>query len=159
MAPGPAWPRALRGPIVVEDLDLRHRANQARSRAKRERRTVPFSSFADSDPAAPAVDPDRFLPADDPRWPGWWDEHPRSWEDIPEERCLARETRSVVERAIEQLPPGQRLVITLRDIEGWTAADACSVLDISETNQRVLLHRARSRVRRALESYFDEEAR
>jgi RNA polymerase sigma-70 factor (ECF subfamily) len=132
-------------------------ANQARSRTKREGRTIPLSSFADPDPAAPAVEPDRFLPADDPRWPRWWDEYPRSWDGIPEERCLARETRATVERAIEELPPGQRLVISLRDVEGWTAAEACSVLSISETNQRVLLHRARSRVRRALESYFDEE--
>lgn len=132
-------------------------ANQARSRAKRERRTVPFSSFADPGPDVPAVEPERFLPADDPRWPRRWDEHPRSWDGIPEERCLAKETRAAVERAIEELPPGQRLVITLRDVEGWTAAEACSVLDVSETNQRVLLHRARSRVRKALEIYFDKE--
>lgn len=132
-------------------------ANQARSRTRREGRTVPFSSLADPDPATPAVNADRFLPADDPRRPRWWDAHPRAWDGIPEERCLAKETRAVVERAIEVLPPGQRLVITLRDVEGWTAAEACSVLDISETNQRVLLHRARSRVRRALETYFDEE--
>lgn len=132
-------------------------ANLARSRAKRERWSLPFSSLEDRGPAAPSVEPERFLPADHPRWPGWWDEHPRSWHDDPEERLLAAETRAVVKAAIDELPAGQRLVITLRDVEGWTAAEACSVLHITDTNQRVLLHRARSQVRRSLERYLDEE--
>jgi RNA polymerase sigma-70 factor (ECF subfamily) len=79
---------------------------------------------------------------------------PRAW---PEDRLLAKETRSVVERAIERLPPSQRTVITLRDVEGWTADEVRNALELSETNQRVLLHRARAKVRRALEQYLSEE--
>ena len=132
-------------------------ANQAKTRAVSERRAIPFSALAGSEPSEPAVGPERFLPADHPRWPRWWNGYPRSWDDIPEDRLMARETRAVIDRAVEELPAGQRLVISLRDIEGLTAEETCSVLELSETNQRVLLHRARSRVRRALESHFDEE--
>jgi RNA polymerase sigma-70 factor (ECF subfamily) len=62
----------------------------------------------------------------------------------------------VVEQAIEQLPPAQRAVISLRDVEGWSSEDVCNGLGVTETNQRVLLHRARSKVRRALEDYLSE---
>ena len=79
---------------------------------------------------------------------------PRAW---PEDSLLASETLSVIERAIERLPPSQRTVITLRDVEGWTADEVRNALELSETNQRVLLHRARSKVRRALEQYLLEE--
>jgi RNA polymerase sigma-70 factor (ECF subfamily) len=79
---------------------------------------------------------------------------PRAW---PEDRLLAKETLSVVERAIERLPPSQRTVITLRDVEGWTADEVRNALELSETNQRVLLHRARAKVRHALEQYLSEE--
>ncbi len=129
--------------------------NQAKSRAERERRTIPFSAVAPPD--VPAVEPERFLPADHPRWPRWWDEYPSAWDDIPEDRLVGEETVEVVRRAIEGLPRTQRIVITLRDVDGLSAPEACSVLGITETNQRVLLHRARSRVRRALERYLDEE--
>ncbi len=76
---------------------------------------------------------------------------------MPEERLLLRETRACLEKAIEALPASQRTIITLRDIEGWTSNEACSFLGISEANQRVLLHRARSKVRGTLEKYFEEE--
>lgn len=131
--------------------------NQAKSKAAKERRAVPFSALSDPATAEPAVGPERFLPADHPKWPRWWNGYPENWEEVPEDRFMARETRAVVDQAIQELPANQRLVITLRDIEGLTAEEACSVLDVSETNQRVLLHRARSRVRRELERYFDEE--
>lgn len=158
-----AWLGVLRGIAAFEGRSSVRTwiyailGNLARTRATRERRSLPFSLLEERAPTKPAVEPERFLPADHPGWPSWWDAHPRSWEDMPEKRLLAAETRAVVERAVECLPPGQRLVITLRDIQGWTAAEACSVLRITQTNQRVLLHRARSHVRRALERYFDEE--
>src|SRR5256884_4241316 len=128
--------------------------NIAKTRGQRERRTVPFSALErpDAVPEA-AVDADRFLPPDHERWPGHWASRPEPW---PEERLLAAETRAVVERAIDELPPAQRAVISLRDIEGWSSEEARNALGISETNQRVLLHRARSKVRQALEDYLTE---
>jgi RNA polymerase sigma-70 factor (ECF subfamily) len=128
--------------------------NIAKTRGQREGRTVPFSAL-DRPDAVPesAVDPDRFLAADHERWPGHWSSKPQPW---PEERLLAAETREVVDRAIERLPPAQRAVISLRDVEGWSSDEARNALGVSETNQRVLLHRARSKVRQALEDYFME---
>jgi RNA polymerase sigma-70 factor (ECF subfamily) len=123
--------------------------NKAKTRGVRERRTVPFSSFVgDGDEDGTAVDADRF--ARD----GHWTAPPRG---VPEERLLAGEARAVVEEAIEALPENQRAVITLRDVEGLSAEEACNVLGLSETNQRVLLHRARAKVRAAFERYLEEE--
>ncbi len=132
--------------------------NCAKTRARREGRSIPFSSLADidTDNAEHAVNPDRFLPADH-QWSGHWISFPSNWQEMPEERLLSRETRARINRAIEALPPNQREIITLRDIEGWTAEETCALLGISEVNQRVLLHRARSKVRRVLEKYFEEE--
>ncbi|TME11974.1 MAG: sigma-70 family RNA polymerase sigma factor [Chloroflexi bacterium] len=131
--------------------------NRAITRAQREGRSIPFSSL--SDPytvlAEPAVDPDRFLPADH-QWSGHWVSFPANWQEMPEDRLLSQETHACVERAIEALPPNQREIIILRDIEGWTSEETCSFLGISEGNQRVLLHRARSKVRDVLEKYFQE---
>jgi RNA polymerase sigma-70 factor (ECF subfamily) len=130
-------------------------ANTARTRAVREQRSVPFSSLAggEEDPQGASVDPDRFLPADHDRWPGHWAVGPTPW-PTPEEGLLSGETREVILSAIEALPPAQRSVITLRDIEGWPSDEVCDALELSEGNQRVLLHRARSKVRAALERYF-----
>ena len=132
--------------------------NCAITRAQREGRSIPFSSLPNSDPdlAEPAVDPDRFLPADH-QWTGHWVSFPSNWQEMPEERLLSRETRACLEKAIEALPPSQRQIIILRDIEGWASEETCSFLGISEGNQRVLLHRARSKVRGILEKYFEEE--
>jgi RNA polymerase sigma-70 factor (ECF subfamily) len=130
--------------------------NIARTRSKRESRSVPFSSVAPADDDGPAVEPDRFQGPADPN-PGAWSEPPRSWEGVPEERLLSKEVRAVIEQAIETLPESQRSVIVLRDVDGWSPEEVCNVLSISETNHRVLLHRARSKVRRALEQYFDQE--
>jgi RNA polymerase sigma-70 factor, ECF subfamily len=131
--------------------------NRAITRGQRERRSIPFSSLVDAeaDHAEPAVDPSRFRPPGS-QWAGGWLEPPRSWDPIPEDRLLSDETLAVITGAIDQLPAGQRSVITLRDVQGFGSQEACNVLEISETNQRVLLHRARSRVRRALERYFDD---
>jgi RNA polymerase sigma-70 factor (ECF subfamily) len=130
--------------------------NIAITRAAHERRSVPFSALAaaETEPGEPAVDPDRFFPADHDRWPHHWALGPTRWAS-PEQGLLDRETRHVVLRAIEQLPPAQRTVITLRDIEGWPPDEVCDALGISEGNHRVLLHRARSKVRTALEHYYD----
>jgi len=86
---------------------------------------------------------------------GHWMSMVQSWDDLPEESLLSDETRERVQAAIEALPANQRTVITLRDIEGWQAPDVCAALEISEANQRVLLHRARGKVRQALERYFE----
>jgi RNA polymerase sigma-70 factor (ECF subfamily) len=131
-------------------------SNRAKTRAVREGRAIAFSALASADaPAEPAVDRSRFYPPEHEDH-GWWLSYPRSWEDVPESRLLARETRAQIMAAIEALPENQRTVISLRDVEGWTSEEVCSVLTISETNQRVLLHRARSKVRRALEHYLTE---
>ena len=135
--------------------------NRAKTRGVRDAnaRSVPFSALwdADAEPFEPAVEPDRFLPSEHPQWPSHWAEPVDAWGDHPEERLLSRETRAHIQAAIDRLPPAQREVITLRDIEGWSSEEVCNALEISETNQRVLLHRARSKVRRALERYFATE--
>jgi len=115
-------------------------ANTARTRAVREARTTPFSTFEADD--GPSVDPSRFVD-------GEWASPPEPWREV-----LDRELRDVVDRAIAELPPQQRQVIELRDVQGWSSEDVRNVLDLSEVNQRVLLHRARSRVRTALEEYL-----
>jgi RNA polymerase sigma-70 factor, ECF subfamily len=132
--------------------------NRAKTRGERERRTVPFATLAageaSGEPAA--VAPDRFLGADHDRWPHHWAMPPRRWEESPEHNLATAETLSLVKEAIDTLPPMQRLVISMRDLDGWDGPDVCNALGVSETNQRVLLHRARSRVRGALEAYFAE---
>ena len=131
--------------------------NCAKTHAQREGRSVPFSSLPEfnSDLPEPAVDPERFR-GPDQQWPGHWISFPRSWDEMPEERILSQETLAHIQEAIDDLPAGQREVITLRDIEGWASDETCILLGVSEANQRVLLHRARSRVRRALEKYLEE---
>lgn len=132
--------------------------NIAKARGQREARSVPFSSVWAPDPdAEPSVDPDRFLPADHPSSPDHWSAAPASWDTVPEDRLLSKETLAQVGRAIESLPPNQREVIRMRDLLGWSSQEVRNALEISETNQRVLLHRARAKVRRALEGYLSEE--
>jgi RNA polymerase sigma-70 factor (ECF subfamily) len=116
----------------------------------REGRTVPFSALeASAQEDGPAFDPAAFNDQ------GHWRSPPRGWEDhTPERSVLNRELHEVVNFAIARLPAGQRSVITLRDIEGWTSEETCRVLSISEVNQRVLLHRARTKVREVLDSYL-----
>jgi RNA polymerase sigma-70 factor (ECF subfamily) len=129
--------------------------NIAKTRAQRDGRTLPFSALQDPGrvPEA-ALDADRFLDPEHPRWPGHWAVRPEPW---PEDALIAAETQARLAEAIEALPATQRAVISLRDIEGWSSEEVRNALDLSETNQRVLLHRARSKVRRALESYLGEE--
>ena len=128
---------------------LRILTNTAKTRGERERRSVPFSALDTEDGGyEPAVERSRFTGT------GHWAVLPRAW---PEDKLLAGETLSVIEHAIERLPQTQRTVITLRDVEGWTADEVRNALELSETNQRVLLHRARTKVRNALEQYLSEE--
>lgn len=142
--------RAFEGRSSLKTWIFRILVNRAKTRGVLEARTIPFSSLADRDDGPePAVDPARFTPA------GRWADPPRLWnEDTPEDLLLREEAKALFERAIAELPPGQRAVITLRDIEGLESGEACNILEISETNQRVVLHRARSKVRRALEQYL-----
>lgn len=128
-------------------------ANTAKTRAERESRTVPLSALpsGDDDDDGPSVDPNRFFDQQHARWPGHWASPPARWNELPEEQLSGRETLGALKNAIEQLPPKQRHVIVLRDIEGWEAGEVCQLLELSEANQRVLLHRARSKVRQALE--------
>jgi len=130
--------------------------NCARTRAQREQRTVPFSDvFAAQDDDEPTVAPGRFQ--QEGRWRGHWQDGPSSWREIPENRILAQETLDRVRAAIDALPPNQRTVILLRDVDGVEAADVCNILQISESNQRVLLHRARAKVQAALARYLSED--
>jgi RNA polymerase sigma-70 factor (ECF subfamily) len=116
---------------------------QARHRIKHEERIVTFS----------AVESSRFLPAGD-EWAGHWSDGLASWDDLPEEQMLSKEAMAHIESLIADLPPRQRAVIVLRDVEGLEAAEVCDVLGLTDSTQRVLLHRARSRVRRGVERYL-----
>lgn len=127
--------------------------NRAKTRAEREGRTVPFSALNMTDDDS-GVDPDRFN-GPDSALPGHWNSYPAAWDTIPDEQLLAAETRAVIADAIAALPPAQREVIQLRDVDGWTAQEVCNVLQLTETNQRVLLHRARLKVRNAIEQYMN----
>ncbi len=132
--------------------------NIAKTCCQREGRSIPFSSLSNTEMESgePTVAPDRFRPAGAP-YEGHWVSFPSDWGENPEDRLLSQETQACIHKAIEELLPRQKVVITLRDIEGWTAQEVCGLLGITEANQRVLLHRARAYVRRALEHYFDEE--
>jgi RNA polymerase sigma-70 factor (ECF subfamily) len=127
--------------------------NIARTRGVRDARSMPFSALESHDDE-PAVGADRFRGRDD-GFPGHWKRYPQDWRSLPEEVLLGRETIAVVMRAIDDLPAAQQAVIRLRDVEGWTADEVCNALDLSAGNERVLLHRARSRVRARLERHFD----
>ncbi len=163
-----AWLGVLRGLARFEGRSslktwiFRILTNCAKTRAQREGRTIPFSDLAGPEDGLdePAVEPDRFQGANG-RYPGGWVTFPASWQSVPDDVWLARETRLVIDGAIAALPPNQREVVTLRDIEGWSSDEVCNVLRIAETDQRVLLHRGRAKVRRALEQYLnlDREGR
>lgn len=126
-------------------------ANRARTRAVRDGRTLLFSDMArDGEDGEPAVDPARFNVA------GYWHEPPRPWDDLTPERLAASgQIRRHLEGALDELPDAQRAVVVLRDVEGCSAGEACNILEITETNQRVLLHRGRSRLRRLLEPVME----
>jgi RNA polymerase sigma-70 factor (ECF subfamily) len=144
------------GRSSVKTWIFRILTNRAKTRAEREGRCVPFSSLTSEDEDwAGAVPAERFR---HPGYPGHWTVPPGDWRTIPDARLLSRETVEQFRRAMADLPPRQQQVLALRDVEGWSSEEVCTALDVSEGNQRVLLHRARSKVRAAMEPYLDELA-
>ncbi len=128
--------------------------NRARSVAAREHREAASATLrSDASSAAAEDDPGENGPEMGPR--GMWEVPPPPWSlEDPEGVMLRREVQAVVEQALGRLPEAQRLVVLLRDVEGLASQDACNILGVSETNQRVLLHRARRKVRRAVDDYL-----
>ncbi len=124
-------------------------ANCARRRAKTEARSAPFSSLNAG--AADESELDCFFPANHPRWASCWTTINTRWEALPEDALSTEEADAAIMETLKSLPPNQGAVITLRDIEGWSSEEVCTLLALSPANQRVLLHRARLAVRRALE--------
>lgn len=133
--------------------------NKAKTRGQRESRTLPFTDLEEVNPGNPTVPSDRFNDPSAANWPNHWaaGAAPVSWDGIPEDLLLSQETLDVIRNVIGQLPESQRLVVTLHDIEEISTQETCNILGISETNQRVLLHRARARLRQALEDYLQPE--
>lgn len=128
--------------------------NTAKTRGVRDARTIPISSLAPTEEDfGPTVDPARFRGQDD-AYPGHWREFPPAWPS-PETEAVAHEIRDHLAQALALLPARQRLVITLRDVHGYTTEEVCTVLDVTAANQRVLLHRARAAVRASLEQYLE----
>jgi RNA polymerase sigma-70 factor (ECF subfamily) len=124
--------------------------NRAKTRGVREHRSIPFASVGGGVPEeeeGPTVDPSRFTSE------GAWTSAPADWRDDPEAALESAEALRVARAAIDQLPERQKIVITLRDLEGLSSDEVRNVLDLTETNQRVLLHRARTKVRQALEEW------
>ncbi|HEX6582459.1 MAG TPA: sigma-70 family RNA polymerase sigma factor [Thermoleophilaceae bacterium] len=145
---------AFEGRSSLKTWIFRILTNVAMRAGARERRSLPFSALAEAENTGePSIDPDRFLPADHALFPGHWAIMPTRW-PTPEEGLLAGETREVIAVAIAKLPAAQRTVIALRDVEGWSSEEVREALEISAGNQRILLHRARSRVRNAIEDYY-----
>ena len=135
--------------------------NRAITRGRQDSRIVPLgqllSDAADDEGRGWTVDPGRFL-ADGQPWAGHWAVAPASWAPDAEERLLAAETMAAITGAISELPPAQQVVVTLRDVEGWSSEDVCAALEISAGNQRVLLHRARAQLRAALDGHLQPPA-
>ena len=123
--------------------------NQAKTRGVKEGRSIPFSNLAGDEAA---VEPERF------KKNGRWADPPKEWStDAPDAVFLRKEALHQLEGAIAKLPENQRVVVTLRDIQGCTSVEVCNLLEITESNQRVLLHRGRSRIRQALETYMADK--
>ena len=131
--------------------------NKAKTRGQRENRTFTHTDLEEAASDSPTVDPGRFNDLHAENWPNHWADPPVSWAGIPEETLLSQETMQLIRQAIDGLPETQRIVITLRDMHELSSGEVCNVLGVSETNQRVLLHRARAKVRQVLEDYLQPE--
>lgn len=154
-----AWEGVLRaidrfeGRSSLKTWIFRILTNTAKTRARREGRSVPMSSLGEpGEDEGPTIDPERFLES------GGWASSPDRWWDAPESRTLDQEAREKVLETIETLPESQRTVITLRDVEGFDGQEVSEMLGVTDGNQRVLLHRARAKVREALEEYLGEDS-
>lgn len=145
------------GRAALKTWVFRILVNTAKSRGVKESRTLPFSSLLPED-EGPSVDPARFRPAGDAH-PGHWrpGQGPTPW-NLPEAAALDGEVRRIIGQALAELPNRHRIVVTLRDLEGYGSEEVCSMLNISPGNQRVILHRARTAVRTRVERYFDSVA-
>jgi RNA polymerase sigma-70 factor (ECF subfamily) len=131
--------------------------NIAKTRGVREARSVPMSSWRPSAEGGPTVDPDRFQSAGGDFPHNWTPAGaPVPWEPGPEQSAVAGEIRRLLAAALEDLPDRQRAVVTLRDVHGLSSEEVCSTLELSQANQRVLLHRGRAAVRRVLENYLKD---
>jgi RNA polymerase sigma-70 factor, ECF subfamily len=125
--------------------------NQARRRGTRDARVQPVADLSTEPTRSPGGWPDEQFRGPDDRWAGHWSSVPVDWSSLPEERLTSGELMAVAQTAIDALPPRQRTVVLLRDVLGWTSAEVRDALDITDGNERVLLHRGRSSVRRSLE--------
>ena len=133
--------------------------NIAKTRGVKEQQTIPLSAVAADEDTGPTVDPSRFRDPGDPEWPRHWTSAgtPRRWDTDPEAEVIRGETRGLVSAAVEALPPRQRQVVVLRDVQGFDSGEVCELLGMTPENQRVLLHRGRAKVRAALEVYYARE--
>jgi RNA polymerase sigma-70 factor (ECF subfamily) len=154
-----AWTGVIRGLDGFEGRSslktwiLRIVVSTAKTRGVRDVRSVPFASLANEGEGEPAVDHERFRGPDD-RFPGGWKVFPANWHRRPDETLHERGALGLIVSTIAALPPAQRAVIRMRDVEGCSPAEVCAALDLTESSERVLLHRARSRVRAALEQHL-----
>ncbi|MEP6598766.1 MAG: sigma-70 family RNA polymerase sigma factor [Actinomycetota bacterium] len=126
--------------------------NIAKTRGVREKRSVPVDLHVDN--AGPTLSAARFQSVED-RWPGHWVRFPAPWHGSPEHMLLADEALGLVRRELARLPEQQRLVVSLRDVDGFDSGEVCALLDLTAANQRVLLHRGRARIREVLAGYFE----
>lgn len=131
-------------------------ANCARKRLKTEGRSMPLTSLAGNSDD-PSVAEERFFPTTHPRWAGMWSTLVDAWDEVPDEELLGGEAREQLRSAAAALPIRPATVFILRDVEGWSSNEVSALLEISPENQRVLLHRARTRIRSALEDYFEQK--
>ena len=129
-------------------------SNKAKTRGVRESRHTTFSDCGagDEDFDEPAVDPARFRTSG--HWVDYWSTYPQPWDEETPEKCLlTKEGSTYLEQAIQGLPSKLKQILILRDVEGIGSKEVCGILGVSEANQRVLLHRARAKVRQALDKY------
>ncbi|MEM6110294.1 sigma-70 family RNA polymerase sigma factor [Mycobacterium sp. 050272] len=142
------------GRSTVKTWVFRIMLNRVRALARTQGRTVPFATAGPEADSHPSVDPSRMVHPE--LGAHHWSDVPARWDLLPEQRLLSGEVRTVISEAMAKLPDGQREVVSMRDVEGWTSEEICDALGISAVNQRVLLHRGRAALRTALEEYLDD---